>query len=92
MKNALRAVLIVAFLFTAQFGYGLSFDGLLGASAAPVTPLPEPASLVALGLAMLLFASGARRKPGSAQGDTVVGASVASQKKPLLRAPQRYAA
>ena len=91
MKNAFRAVLVLAFLFTAQLGYGLSFDGLLGVSTSHVGPLPEPASLVALGLGMLLFARVARRKPVTVRIEAVVDSAVAPQNS-LLREPRSFAA
>jgi hypothetical protein len=91
VKNVLRAVLVLAFLFTSQFGYGLSFDGLLGGSA-HIAPLPEPASLVVLGLAMLLFANGARRRPVASERAVTAKVNAAPQKNALVAEPQGYAA
>jgi len=71
VKNAIRALLVLVFLFTAQLGYGLSLNGLIGPAATTQTPLTEPASLVAFGFAMLLFAAVARRRPGSTQGTAI---------------------
>ena len=71
MKNAIRGLLVLGFLFTAQLGYGLSPHGLIGPTAAHLTPLTEPVSLVAFGFAMLLFAGVARRRPGSTQANPV---------------------
>jgi hypothetical protein len=91
VKDGVRGALVVTCLFIAQFGYGLSFEGLAGTPGSQLTQLPESASLAALGLAMLLFANGARRSP-SAPSTAKTSASRLSQAKPLVPEPQRQVA
>jgi hypothetical protein len=92
VKTVLRAVFVVAFLVTAQLGYGGAFDRLLGASPSQVVTLREPATLVALGLALLLFAGGARRKRHTQDPSVAGGLVSSSQKKASLGEPQGHAA
>jgi len=61
VKYVFDLVMLSAFGFSTQLGVGMPLSGAL---SAPATwhGLPEPASLVVLGVGMLVFARRARRR------------------------------
>ena len=63
VKAVMRAVVAGVVLVSAQLAYGMPLGGAATARPSELSTLPESVTMALLGLAMLLVARGARRRP-----------------------------
>jgi PEP-CTERM motif len=68
VKSTVRSLVAIALILPAEFTYGGSYRvDPVHASGGALLQLPEPATLVLLGFALLIVAKNARRQPSDAR-------------------------